>query len=90
MPAREREHGELPSPRERKVRTPKGRVLDNVQEGQPYGKCHRKHTAPNGVRVKWRGKSSPPRWRHRGQGKPHPEQGQIEGRLRAARPMSLG
>jgi hypothetical protein len=29
----------------RKVRAPQGRVLGNTQEGQPYGKCHRKHTA---------------------------------------------
>ena len=38
-----------------------GTVLDNIQEEQSYGKCHRKYTAPDdafasaGVRVKWCG-----------------------------------
>jgi len=42
------------------------------------------------VRLKWRGKSSPPLWRHRGQGKPHRVQDQIGRRSRAARPMPPG
>ena len=29
----------------RKVRTPKGKVVDNVDPGKPAGKCHRKDTA---------------------------------------------
>src|SRR5438477_815929 len=29
------------------------------------------------IRVKWCGKSAPPRWQHRGQGKPRTEQDQI-------------
>ena len=29
----------------RKVRTPQSRVLDNVQQGKPSGKCHRNDTA---------------------------------------------
>jgi hypothetical protein len=38
------------------------------------------------ARVKRRGKSSPLRWRQRRHGKPHLEQDQVVGRLRAARP----
>ena len=43
-----------------------------------------------GVRVKWRGKSSPLSWRHERHGKPHLEQDQIGKRLRAARPKFPG
>ena len=33
----------------RKVRTPQSRVLDNVQQGKPSGKCHRNDTARRGA-----------------------------------------
>jgi len=29
----------------RKVRAPQGKALDNVQRGQPQGKCHREQSA---------------------------------------------
>ncbi len=62
--------------RERKVRTPQGRMVANGDSGRP-GESATEKTPPARARVKRRGKSSPPRWRHRGQGKPHPEQGQT-------------
>ena len=52
----------------RKVRTPQGRVLHNVESRQREGKCNRKYTALQGflnfrkrcgVRVKRCGKSAP-------------------------------
>jgi len=55
----------------RKVRTPQGRVLHNVESRQREGKCNRKYTARpllfahgeesenSRVRVKWCGKSAP-------------------------------
>jgi hypothetical protein len=42
-----------------------------------YGKCHRKYTAPHGVRVKRCGKSAPRTEQSGRQGKPHAEQDQI-------------
>ena len=49
---------------QRKVRTPQGRVLHNVESRQREGKCNRKYTAPlsSGVRVKRCGKSAPVPW----------------------------
>ena len=32
----------------RKVRAPQGKALDNVQRGQPQGKCHREQSARYG------------------------------------------
>ena len=71
---------------ERKVRTPKGRVLGNAQaEQSDMSATENKPPRDDlrigaGVRVKWWGKS-PPRPRRRGwQGKHHPEQDQIGGR----------
>ncbi len=53
--------GGLPFPR--KVRAPQGEMPDNVRAPSPKGggdrQRNRKDTAPSGVRVKWRGKSSP-------------------------------
>ncbi len=43
------------------------------------GKCHRKQTAPKGVRVKRWGKSPPRSWQHGWLGKPRLEQGQVSG-----------
>src|SRR5690606_18707935 len=49
----------------RKVRTPQGRALDNVQWGRPQGKCHRKENAECGplglfmAKLKRCGKSAP-------------------------------
>jgi len=86
----------------RKVRTPQGRPLGVSREGETPGKCHRKqtadvpHTSPfgNGVRgrarVKRWGKSSPPRLRGLGHGKPRSERGRIGRRLRVARLMPPG
>src|SRR5437870_2121356 len=42
-----------------------------------HGQCHRKYTAPLGVRVKWCGKSAPRPEQSGWQGKPHAEQDQI-------------
>jgi len=38
----------------RNVLAPRSGLLGKSERGQPYGKCNRKHTAPQGVRVKWR------------------------------------
>ena len=67
--------------RGRKVRSPQGSVPANGR-GDPsqygfYGKCHRKYTAPHGVRVKRCGKSAPRTEQSGRQGKPHAEQDQI-------------
>lgn len=51
-----------------------------------HGKCHRKQTAPSGVRVKRWGKSPPLQAQARRHGKPHRVQGQI-GNCEAARLM---
>ena len=51
-------------------------MVANGDSGRP-GESATENTPPERARVKRRGKSSPPRWRHRGQGKPHPEQGQT-------------
>jgi hypothetical protein len=69
----------------RKVRTPQGRTPGNTRAPRGDGKCNRKDTAPQGVRVKWRGKSSPRKRQRLRQGKPRPVQDQIYSRLRAAR-----
>ena len=79
---------------ERKVRTPQGAVVRNANRGQPRESATEK-TPPmewrhSQARLKWRGKSSPPPWRHGGQGKPHRVQDQIGRRLRAARPKPPG
>ena len=55
-----------------------GKVLVNGQSRRLEGKCHRKYTAFNEVRVKWCGKSAPLLWRHGRQGKPHLKQDLAE------------
>lgn len=37
----------------RKVRAPQGMVLDNVQRGQPQGKCHREKSASRSLGEGW-------------------------------------
>ena len=54
----------------------RARMVANGDSGRP-GESATEKTPPARARVKRRGKSSPPRWRHRGHGKPHPEQGQT-------------
>lgn len=76
--------------RQRKVRTPQGKEVRNTNWGRPRGKCHRKQTAGQPVRVKRWGKSPPLAWRHARHGKPLLEQNQIGKRLRAARPKLPG
>jgi len=71
-----------------KVRAPKGRVVangDTFPERGAMESATETQTADgprkgDQARVKRRGKSPPPRWRHRGQGKPHPEKGRIDAR----------
>ena len=47
----------------------RARMPANGGAGRPDGKCHRNiPSRAIGIRVKWRGKSSPPRWQHRGAG----------------------
>ena len=56
----------------------KATVPGNARAGQPDGKRHRKHTAPQvGVRSNRWGKSPPRLWQQRRHGKPHREQRQI-------------
>lgn len=57
-----------------------------------HGKCHRKQTAhPSGrVRVKWRGKSSPPASQEAGQDKPRAVQDITGMTARPGRPASAG
>jgi hypothetical protein len=72
--------------KERKVRSPQDSVPANGRgdslQGVSYGKCHRKYTAWQRVRVKRCGKSAPRTEQSVRQGKPHVEQDQIgeEGR----------
>ena len=54
-------------------------VPGNSRRGQPQGQRHREQTAPDGARVKRRGKSSPRDWQQDRHGKPHREQRQIGG-----------
>ena len=79
---------------ERKVRTPQGTVVRNANRGQPLESATEKippmERRRSQARLKWRGKSSPPPWRHGGQGKPHRVQDQIGRRSRAARPKPPG
>lgn len=82
------------SPRERKVRTPQGRIpRENGGDGSNSRRrtVSQKTNRPHGnarVRVKRRGKSSPLRRQRRRQDKPNPVQGKIG--ERAARPMLAG
>lgn len=82
------------SPRERKVRTPQGRIpRENGGDGSNSRRrtVSQKTNRPHGnarARVKRRGKSSPLRRQRRRQDKPNPVQGKIG--ERAARPMLAG
>ena len=84
----------------RKVRTPQGRVLHNVESWQREGKCNRKYNRHRAMArfrrdiVFGKGEKGAVRAHQfpgdRELGKPHPVQDQIGKRLRVARSMFPG